>query len=85
MLTTRWDEEHFLLHCPAYANQRNEMFAQVRENTRWDVQKMSEDSKWMLEALLGVRIGSMRERKIITKALTKFIKEAMKLRTLAQG
>ena len=74
------DEEHFLLRCPGYASQRKAMIEGISAKTSWNIEVMRDDSRWMLQVLLGVRIGSKQERSVITMALVKYIKGALMVR-----
>ena len=71
------DEKHFLLECPMYVRERDQMFVQIREKCQLEyVEMMNQD--WQLEIMIGV--GLREKGKQIREIVLEYIKKANEIR-----
>jgi hypothetical protein len=73
-------EEHFLLECYIYGQQREGMFARILEQTGYDLLSMKDDKNWLMEVLLGHGLKKKEVRENIGKAVAAFIAVALRIR-----
>ena len=75
-------EKHFLLDCPVYNKEREEMFNNIRQGTirNYDLKMMAHDSGWLMDALIGRNVGEVMDRYVIRYEVGDFLLKAYKLR-----
>jgi len=83
------DEPHALLECSAYYRERRQLFSEILQSTRYDMEKMKMDQDWLLQMLLGVSCSEKNQRAAIQTLVAKFLgtlfRTRAKLLQAAQG
>ena|SRR2546423_4062483 len=78
-----------LLECSAYYRERRQLFSEILQSTRYDMEKMKMDQDWLLQMLLGVSCSEKNQRAAIQTLVAKFLgtlfRTRAKLLQAAQG
>ena len=78
------DEAHFMLYCPMYHMERNNMFNEIMVGTEGyhDLRMMLHDPNRMLDVLIGHSFLSSSSRNAVCVAVAKYLTQAFKRRKL---
>ena len=67
------DETHALLWCSAYERERRELFMNIQNMTKYDLNSMRGDDEWLLQLLIGVGCPQRQKKLCIQVEVAKYV------------